>query len=141
MVALARQWRRNPGIRYLTCGLVQGVAPKDFRGEVEAVFQYVQNDIRYVQDINEVETIQTPERTLLSECGDCDDKATLLASMLESIGHPCRFAAVGFECFGEYDHVLLQTKIGERWVALDPTEPDPMGWEPPGILCWLIRDI
>lgn len=141
MVALAKEWRRNPGIRYLSAGLVHDVAAKDFVGEINAVFQYVQQNIRYLQDINNVETIQTPEATLTLGQGDCDDFSTLLASMLESIGHPCRFTAVGFEVPGEYDHVFIQTLIGTRWVALDATEPEPMGWTPPGICTWLIRNI
>lgn len=121
--------------------MVHDIAAKDFRGEVECVFDFVQNEIRYIQDINNVETIQTPEYTLENGYGDCDDKATLLASMLESIGHPCRFAALALCVPGEFDHVIIQTLIGTRWVPLDATEDEPMGWQPPEIIEWLIRDI
>lgn len=141
MVKLAREARRDPGIRYLTAGLVHDLAPKDFVGEITTVFEYVQSNIRYIQDINNVETIQYPENTLEFGYGDCDDMATLLASMLESIGHPARFAAVGFDFPGEYNHVIVQTLAGTRWICLDPTEPNPMGWCPPDITTWLIRDI
>ncbi len=141
MVALARQARRDPGIRYLSAGLVFNVAPKDYRAEVDTIFQYVQSNIRYTQDINGVETIQYPENTLEFGYGDCDDMALLLASMLESIGHPTRFAAVGFEIQNQFEHVVVQTLIGTRWVTLDATEPNAMGWEPPDIITWLVRDI
>lgn len=141
MSGLVKRFRKDSGIRYLAVGLVHDVTPKDFRGEVEAVFQFVQNNIRYTQDINEVETIQWPEHTLETASGDCDDMSTLLATLLESIGHPCRFCAVSFEVPGEYDHVLVQTKIGNVWVPLDPTEPNPMGWQPPDILDYLIQFI
>lgn len=141
MVKLARQARRDPGIRYLSAGLVFDVSPKDYRAEVNTIFKFVQENIRYTLDINNVETLQFPENTLEFGYGDCDDMATLLASMLESIGHPSRFAAMSFGLPDEFDHVLVQTLIGTRWVTLDATEPNPMGWEPPGITSWLIRDI
>lgn len=127
-------------MRALTASLVLNVTAKDYRAEVEKVFDFVRDNVRYTQDINDVETIQYPVNTLEFGYGDCDDMATLLASMLESIGHPCRFAAVGTVA-GEFEHVLIQTLIGTSWVALDPTEDHPMGWAPPGIAGYLIRFI
>jgi len=64
--------------------------------------------------------------------GDCDDKAVLLASMLESIGHPTRFVALAFKA-GKYSHVLVESKIGNKWVALETTEPVRIGWYPPKV--------
>lgn len=141
MVKLAREARRDPGIRYLSAGLIQNIDAKDYVEEVNTIFKFVQTNIRYTLDINDVETIQMPVNTLEFGYGDCDDMATLLASMLESIGHPSRFAAVGFGPVNEFDHVIIQTLVGTRWIALDATEPNPMGWEPPNITSWLIRNI
>lgn len=126
--------KKNLSIRNKALALTQGLRQKDRIGEIRALFDYVQNNIRYVRDIREVETLQFPEQTMSQESGDCDDKSTLLASLLESIGHPTRFVAVGFKP-GHYSHVFVDTRIGQNgWLTLDTTEPHPMGWRPPGIV-------
>lgn len=76
-----------------------------------------------------VERIQTADKTLELAAGDCDDKSILLASMLEALGHPTRFMAIGFEP-NVFTHVYVETKIGNDWIPLETTEPVPMGWEP-----------
>jgi len=50
--------------------------------------------------------------------------------MLESIGYPTRFVVAGYNG-GGFEHVYLQAWINGRWISMDPTEPHPMGWEPP----------
>jgi hypothetical protein len=54
----------------------------------------------------------------------------LLAALLESIGHPCRFVAVGYSRRNEFEHVYVETKIGHTWTALETTMDVPMGWAP-----------
>jgi transglutaminase-like putative cysteine protease len=85
-----------------------------------------------------VETLQTPKELLRTKQGDCDDKATLLATMLQTIGFPTRFCAVGVR-EGPYSHVLVEAKApghpkADRngWVALETILPgvEP-GWFPP----------
>jgi len=132
MVNLVRQYRKSIRIRDLALDLVRPLASRDWPGEVSAVFNWVRDNIRYTRDIRNVETVQTPEVTLEVEQGDCDDKSVLLASLLESIGHPTRFIAVGFKQAGAYSHVLVQTRIGPRWIPLDPIMPFDAGWSPPG---------
>lgn len=137
MQGLVKTGRRDPLIRDLSANLVMGVAAKDFQTEAETLFNFVQSNIRYVQDINDVETLSPAQWVLANGFGDCDDFAVLLSSMLESIGHKCRFMAVSFEGPEDFSHVLIQTKIGNRWIAADATEDNPFGWEPPGITYWL----
>ncbi len=50
--------------------------------------RFVRDNIRYIKDIRDVETVAYPDITLQQGQGDCDDKSVLLASLLESIGHP-----------------------------------------------------
>ena len=89
--------------------------------------------MRYIKDINGVETLADPLQVVRQGQGDCDDKATLIATLLESIGHPTRFVAVGFNA-GELSHVYVETKLGSRWIALEPTEPVQMGWCVPNVV-------
>lgn len=128
-----REYKMNPRIRGMATELTMHLAQKNFTGEVRALFEFVRDEIRYLWDITDVETLQTPIATLDNRVGDCDDKATLLAALLESIGHKTRFVAAGFS-LGQVEHVFVETKIGTDWIPLDPTEPVPMGWAPPGIV-------
>jgi len=126
------EYKVNPFIRETALGLTRALPQKDFAGEVRVLFSYVQDHIRYVRDINGVETVQSPVKTLEYGAGDCDDKALLLATMLESLGHETRFYAVGFRP-KSISHVLLQCKIFDEWVALETTEPVAFGWSPPNV--------
>lgn len=128
-------------VRHLALQLVAGLRPKDYAGEVRALHRYVRDVIRYVRDIVGVETVQTPERTLENGQGDCDDKSTLLAALLQSIGHPARFEAVGFAP-DRFSHVLVSAQVGGRWVPLETTiagaEP---GWYPPRVVERLVMGV
>lgn len=130
MRRLVRENKRNTAIRDAAIDLTRDLRPKDWAGEIRAVFEYVRDHIRYVRDVTGVETLQTPEATIDIGAGDCDDKSTLLASMLESIGHPTRFVAVGYRATRAYSHVYVETKLGAKWLALDATVLQPFGWSP-----------
>lgn len=129
MTALVRDGKKMMQVRQKAAGLVQQCAQKSWACEVQSIFEYVRDQVRYVQDPSNVELIQTPVKTLEFMYGDCDDKSILLAALLESIGHPTRFIAVGFEP-GIYSHVYVETKIGNTWYPLETTEPVQMGWSP-----------
>lgn len=135
MSGLVKNGRKNSIVRAKALNLTQDLPQKDGIGEIRKLFDYVQNSIRYVRDIHNVETLAPPEQTMSQESGDCDDKAVLLASLLEAIGHPTRFVAVGFQP-ENYSHVFVDTRVGPpgKWLSLDPTEPYPMGWRPPNIV-------
>jgi len=132
MRQLARQGSTNLAVRQKALTLVAPLAQKDFVGELNAMFVYVRDNIRYVRDVAGVETLQDPAYTLSRAAGDCDDKATLLAAMLLSTGHPARFVAVGFQTPDQCEHVYLegQPSPGGQWIPMDPTEPKPLGWAP-----------
>lgn len=132
MGILTKAGKKNPEVRIKAAELVAHLGQKDYAAEAQALFNFVQNYIRYTRDIRGVETIQPAEYVLSRATGDCDDKCVLLASMLESIGHPTRFVALGFKA-GKFSHVLVETKIGEKWVAMETTEPVRMGWYPPKV--------
>jgi transglutaminase-like putative cysteine protease len=134
----------NPAIRELAVRLTNDLQDEDFRGEIERLFIFVRDQVRYVQDINNVETVQTPDYTLSIGAGDCDDKATLLASLLESIGHPARFAALAFAP-DQFEHVIVETRLGPRWIPLETTpvegKPAPLGWYPPDVISKMLRHV
>lgn len=115
--------------RQLAFSIVRGIPNKDFRGEVEAVQKWVRKNIRYTRDINGVETVATPDKTLEFGQGDCDDQSVLVATLLESIGFPTRFKAIGLSP-GFYSHVFPEAEINGQWVSVETTLNVPLGWQP-----------
>lgn len=139
---LVRHYKASAMIRDKAIYLTSILPQQAFSAEARALYEYVRDSIRYVMDINGLETLQDPEYTMQCGAGDCDDKSTLLASMLESIGHPTQLVAVGFQQPGQYEHVFVRTMIGSDWISLDPCVPDkPMGWQPPGIVASMIQRV
>lgn len=134
MSGIVRRYKTHRAVRGAALDLTAELAQKDWPGEVRALFEFVRDRIRYVRDVRGVETVQTPDATLDIGAGDCDDKATLLAALLESIGYQTRFAAVGSRP-GRYSHVFVEARerVGAPWIALDATEPVAAGWRPPGV--------
>ncbi|RLE42921.1 hypothetical protein DRJ48_02320, partial [Candidatus Woesearchaeota archaeon] len=89
----------------------------------KALYNFVRDNIEYLNDPLRVEFIQVPELTLATGGGDCDDGAVLLASLLGSIGIRTEFVY-------KPNHVLLRAWLPEalkrykkqdNWVYLDWT--------------------
>ena len=132
MRVIVRHYKRDPEIIALVSSLLADLPARDYAAEIETLHAYVRDSIRYQDDVNGVETVRTPPVTLEQGVGDCDDQATLLATLLEAAGKPTRFVAAGFYG-GDLSHVWTEVKVGESWYALETTEPVAMGWRPSGI--------
>lgn len=134
---------RNPDqiVRSKAEQLVRHLPERDWIGQIHALHAFVRDSIRYLRDPVGVERVATPEDTLDIGQGDCDDKATLLAALLESIGHPSRFVALAFDG-GPFSHVLVETRVGSSsWMPLETIINRPPGWYPSGNPRRFIRDI
>lgn len=129
---LVRRAKVDPLIRRQALEIVAGLPQRDYLPEVKALHAWVRDRIRYVHDIRGVETLHTPRFLLTQRQGDCDDKSVLLASLLESIGVPTRFAALGLTP-DRLSHVLVEARIGTRWLPLETTEAVGAGWYPAGV--------
>lgn len=141
MRMLIQEWKTDPSIRDRSIQLISRVAPKDDVGEVDAIFRWVRDNIRYVRDVSGIETLHTPNLIIAQAAGDCDDKVILLCTMLESIGYDTRCDAVGFaHDNGQYSHVLADVFLQGAWVPMESTEPWALGIEPPGIARRMVLD-
>lgn len=140
MVRLAREYRANAHIRQLAESIVSNVPEKNFTAEAEAITEWVKRNIRYTLDPVDIEMVKAPDIVLSSGQGDCDDKSLLLASLLESAGHPARFVALAFAP-DAFEHVYVETKVGPIWVGAETTEDVPFGWSPPGVVSRMVRNI
>lgn len=141
MVRLTKEYRTNPVIRRLAESIVTAVPSKNWYTEAAAIQEWVRNNIRYTQDVYDVETLKTPLTLLMDRYGDCDDMSMLAGTLLQTIGHPVRYVAVGTQEPGQFDHVYVETRIGSRWVALETTEQVGLGWTPPQITARMIRNV
>jgi hypothetical protein len=140
MRQLVNTGKKSPVVRQLAVNLTKGLAQKDWKSEIDSLYSFVRDRIRYVKDINGVETLHTVEKILENAAGDCDDKSILLASLLESLSHKTRLVAIGFRR-GTFCHVYPEVFHNNTWIPLETTEPVRMGWKPRNIINSLILNI
>lgn len=134
MRELVNARKADPRIIQAATSIVWCAPERDEWCEVEALHAYVRDSIRYVRDPHALESLTDPAVTLARRVGDCDDQATLLAALLEAVGYPTRFVIGAFAHPGAYDHVWLQVYAAGQWIDADPTEHEPLGWQPPAPL-------
>lgn len=134
MRSMVRAAVRDPSqrVRETALHLVADHGERKWLSEISALHSFVRDQIRYVRDPVGLESVATPDKTMDYRQGDCDDKSTLLAALLESIGHPARFVAVGFN--GQpFSHVYVEALSGRNWIPLETIIQRPMGWAPEGV--------
>jgi hypothetical protein len=138
MMALIRAGAKDFYVRQKAIDILleRAVKPKDYLGEIKALFEWVQQRVRYTKDPFRVEVLHSARRLLELRAGDCDDMAILLGSMLEAIGHPVRLVLTGPDSLRPrlFSHVYLESYHKGRWIPLDATMPYPMGWAPRGLV-------
>lgn len=125
----ARTGSKDMRVRRAAEQIVWGIPGKDYLSEMLAITRWVEHNVAYRKDVQDIETVQHPAVVLESRAGDCDDMSSLIASLLLSIGHRVAFVTVGFGK-GDYSHVFCQA-LDQRsgtWIVLDPVAaPDVRG--------------
>ncbi len=130
---------RSPKIRALAINIINGVNPytgktvkppvsnKDYFGMLEAIHNFVRDEVRYVKDPVGQETLSYPEETLLnSRAGDCDDLTIAEMALLGSLGLRSYPVVIG-TVPGHFSHVYLHAEIppgkhryADTTIAADP---------------------
>jgi hypothetical protein len=132
--ALIRDGARDFYVRQKAIDILleRGVRAKDYLGEIDALFRWVQRNVRYTKDPYRVEVLHAARRMLELRAGDCDDMTTVLGAMLQAIGHPVRLVLAGPDLLRPrlFSHIYLEVFHQGRWIPLDATMPYPMGWAP-----------
>lgn len=148
---LAEDYGHDPRLRWWVVNEVlqpAGVQPRDFAGQLRAIFHWVQNNTYYTNESGE--HIQSPWWTIRYRTGDCDDQSLLIAAMLTSLAFPFKFALAGKDrttgkmtrwVEGErmprsvdFSHIYLfagdQPFDARGWVAMEPTlRGVPLGYD------------
>lgn len=134
---MVKHWRTDPQMIAAARSIVFMSPQKSDAAEADALFSYVRDNVRYVRDVLDIETLATPLVTLASRSGDCDDQSTLLATLLEAIGFRTCFVIAGYNDPRVFEHVYLYVEVDGAWLACDPTESEYFGWEPPDpVITW-----
>lgn len=140
MARIASEYKTNPTIRELTIRTIGAVPERSIYGQARAVLRFVQNRIKYLEDVYGVETLQSPIQTLRLGHGDCDDKSILFAAMMLSIGKAVRFVAIG-RTKERFEHVFPQVKVGSKWLSAETIYNWPLGKTPSPFECQMVHHI
>lgn len=121
-------------IRDLAVSIIRAarVPERDQMGEVVALKNWVQDNVRYVRDPLWYESITFPESIAFDvKTGDCDDHVVLLAALLGAVGIPSRFVTFGIQSATQ-THVAMEAQVKGEWIPLDPiVKNKPAGWQVP----------
>ena len=124
------------------------VPQKAWLEEIVAVWDWVRTEVRYTFDPRGIERFQTADRTLDTRHGDCDDQATLVASLLASIGHEAAIFLCDTNPFavGRISHAVAGARLpkprapwGRKWIILETTKDVPFGWKPKATRWEMVR--
>jgi hypothetical protein len=117
-------------VRGVTERVVGDVFPKDYAGEILAICYWVASHVLYLNDPMHVELLKDPQR-MMEEIlgnrdsrtrGDCDDIATLIATMALQCGRESQLVVAGFKNKGQYSHVFVRVfdPKGNDYIVCDP---------------------
>ena len=124
MRQMARLGINDARVRLLAEQIVRNVFPHDYLSEFAAFLNWVRTHIRYSRDPVDIEQLKTPQVTLETETGDCDDQSILLAAFCAQLGARVRFVAGAFKFSGSepiFAHVWCEAfdPSSKVWVVLD----------------------
>lgn len=138
MRRLAQDGAKDRVVRETAISVVRSAAREhDHKSQLAALFRFVRDCIMFVSDVANVETLQSPRYTLHVMAGDCDDRATLLAALLRSIGIPAELsfrAVAAVPGRNVFSHVYVVAQLNGERIALDPTfHSNAVGYEYPAV--------
>jgi len=120
----------SPEIHAKTAALIQGRATE--LEKIQALYDYVSKNIRYVSLSFGLGRYQphTAAEVFANQYGDCKDKHTLLASMLQAAGIPSDAVLISYErkfdptlpSPAQFNHMITAVPLGKELMWMDATE-------------------
>ena len=133
MRSVTLQSLRDPAIVERAAAVVRDIDGRDRAGQIRAIRSWLARHVRFLPDpLIDGDVIRTPALLLLQFDrdgmirGDCDDVATLAATLGHAVGIPARFVTLAFHGpKAPFRHVYteLQDQAG-NWRELDVTESE-----------------
>ncbi len=131
----ALECSRHEPVIDLARWIVEDVDRKDHEGEVRALFDWVKEHCRYINDPVALELVSGAcDMIFRVGQGDCDDHAIVMAALSMAIGRRAAFRTVAVDSTRptQASHVYALIQVGkDRWLAADTAEGGYLGWEPP----------
>lgn len=134
IIALIKEGKQNPRVRTIATRVVAGLPWKNHEVEAGAIFSWIKQNIRFVNDPDGSEMLQDVEAILNYKSADCDDLTILGASLLGCIGIPSRIVVIAGDPRAPqaFSHIYLQAWCKTKWVGFDTSVVgSTIGWEPP----------
>lgn len=115
------------GVRWSTA-VTHARAIADPVKRIEFIHNYVTSTIEYVDDARFYQVDDywaTPNETMASRRGDCEDYAILEMMLLNAVGfsRSDMYLTIGHDLLARRDHALLSVKVGDQLWALDQRAP------------------
>ena len=104
---IIKRYKTTPAIRILIGKILNGVDGRDFKNVLDRIIKFVKEKVRYQKDVNEIETLQSPLRTIQLGFGDCDDFTILLATLFEAAGYPVKLVLVSNRADKIFNHIFI----------------------------------
>lgn len=117
--ALANQFKKDIRLRELAGDIVRPYRKNV--DKIEAVFDWIKANVKYVRDIEGIETIHTPYKILRQGYGDCDDLATISATLLKAVGYKVFYVVTSNRPDKKFNHIFLIVTDGRQKYIFDPT--------------------
>jgi len=89
--------------------LFQGKTEKEI---CQSIWQFLKDNIKYVEDSIYYQDIRLPNRLLKDRKGDCKSYAMFTASLLKSLNIPCKLVYTSYTASKTPSHVYCQTDSG-----------------------------
>lgn len=105
IIELIEKYKSNFFIRELAIRLTKD--KKKIVDKINAIWNFLKSKVKYVKDIYNVETLQSPLITLYWGAGDCDDLAIIGACFLNAIGIKIALVLVSTDPLKLYNHIYL----------------------------------
>lgn len=134
-------------LRDHAASLATTAKPKDYMGQVQAIYNDFLKRWRYVHDPDFAEWVTIGGPQIWGQIwgadqprgkkgyGDCDDATVAIGAALAAIGMPVRIVTIAtLHAPGLLSHVYPEVKIpGRGWLAIDPVghPAHPLGWAAP----------
>jgi transglutaminase-like putative cysteine protease len=122
---VARGQAALPDVRKVAVAITDGTSPYGGAERARLILDWVKAHLLFVPDPIGVEALTTPQAHLRAinvnghSNGDCDDAATLIATLARSVGLHTRFVAASFLSSRRLHHVWAEAYDG-GWIPLDP---------------------
>lgn len=123
--ARAERVAQLPALRTASLTIVGRVGDDDQAAQLDALANFVRQNVQFVRDPQDVEYMQSADVMLLAISdqgyarGDCDDHCELFVTLCLAIGIPAQVVAVSTPGSGRLNHVVAQA-----WLESGPVEVD-----------------